>query len=115
MTLVKSTSTYFKHFTHHPNWKLSTIIFHELVEFLSLTEKMLTAFFNISWSVYLCCDEFIAPVNLYIWIMANSYENEFKVMIVELLNSGRKVKEISQESGLTDSMIRRWRRQYEAK
>lgn len=47
--------------------------------------------------------------------MANSYENEFKVMIVELLNSGRKVKEISQEYGLNDSMIRRWRREYEAK
>lgn len=46
--------------------------------------------------------------------MANSYENEFKVMVVELLNSGRKVKEVSQEYGLNDSMIRRWRREYKA-
>ena len=47
--------------------------------------------------------------------MAKVYENEFKVMIVELLNSGRKIKEVSDEYGLNDSMIRRWKREYKAK
>lgn len=47
--------------------------------------------------------------------MAKIYENEFKVMIVELLNSGRSIKEVSDEYQLNDSMLRRWRREYEAK
>lgn len=47
--------------------------------------------------------------------MAKTYENDFKVLIVELVKSGRPVKEISEEYGLNDSMIRRWRREYEAK
>ena len=38
-----------------------------------------------------------------------------KVMIVELLESGRKVKEISDEYSINGGMIRRWRREYEAK
>ena len=36
-------------------------------------------------------------------------------MIVELLNSGKSVKEISDEYSLNDSMIRRWRREFESK
>lgn len=47
--------------------------------------------------------------------MAKKYENDFKVMIVELLKSDRSVKEVSDEYNLNDSMIRRWRREYEAK
>ena len=47
--------------------------------------------------------------------MAKKYENDFKVMIVELLKSGRKVKEVSEEYDLNDSMLRRWRREYEIK
>ena len=47
--------------------------------------------------------------------MAKKYENDFKVMIVELLKSGRKAKELSVEYVLNDGMIRRWRREYEAK
>ncbi len=47
--------------------------------------------------------------------MAKKYENDFKVMIVELLKSGRKVKEVSEEYDLNDSMLRRWRRVYEIK
>lgn len=47
--------------------------------------------------------------------MAKVYENEFKVMIVELLNSGRKIKEVSEEYSLNDSMLRRWRREFETK
>ncbi len=47
--------------------------------------------------------------------MVKKYENDFKVMIVELLKSDRSVKEVSDEYGLNDSMVRRWRREYEAK
>ena len=44
--------------------------------------------------------------------MAKIYEKNFKVMIVELLNSGRPIKEISEEYQLNDSMLRRWKREY---
>ena len=47
--------------------------------------------------------------------MSKKYENEFKVMIVGLLNSGRKLKEISEEYGLNESMVRRWKREFLAK
>ena len=47
--------------------------------------------------------------------MAKKYENDFKETIVELLKSGRKVKEVSEEYNLNDSMLRRWRREYEIK
>lgn len=47
--------------------------------------------------------------------MAKKYENDFKVMIAELLESGRSVKEVSEEYSLNDSMIGRCRREYIAK
>ena len=47
--------------------------------------------------------------------MAKHYENEFKVMIVELLESGRIIKDLSDEYELNDGMIRRWRREFKAK
>jgi len=47
--------------------------------------------------------------------MTKVHEVEFKVMIVELLNSGRKIKEVSDEYGLNDSMLRRWKREFLAK
>ncbi len=47
--------------------------------------------------------------------MAKVYENEFKVMIVGLLNSGRSIKEVSNEYQLNDSMLRRWIREFETK
>ena len=47
--------------------------------------------------------------------MAKKYEPDFKVMIVELLKSGSSTKEVSEEYVLNDSMIRRWRREYEVK
>ena len=43
------------------------------------------------------------------------YENEFKVMIVELLKSGIRTRQISDEYGLDINMINRWRREYESK
>ena len=47
--------------------------------------------------------------------MAKKYENDFKIMIVELLKSGRKSKELSEEYSLSDGLARRWRREYKAK
>lgn len=40
---------------------------------------------------------------------------DFKVMIVELLKSGRSLKELSSEYGLGSSMMGRWRREYNQK
>ena len=47
--------------------------------------------------------------------MGKKYGNDFKVMVVELLKSGRKTKEVSDEYNLSDGIARRWRREYEAK
>ena len=47
--------------------------------------------------------------------MGKRYENDFKVMIVELLKSGKPSKEINLEYSLSDGLARRWRREYEAK
>lgn len=47
--------------------------------------------------------------------MAKSYENDFKVLIVELVKSGRSAKEVGDEYGLNANMIRRWVREYEVK
>ena len=47
--------------------------------------------------------------------MRARYENDFKVMIVELLKSGQKIKDISIEYDLNDGMVRRWRREFEFK
>jgi transposase len=47
--------------------------------------------------------------------MGKQYENDFKVMIVELLKSGRTAKEISNEYNINDGIIRRWKREYETK
>ena len=47
--------------------------------------------------------------------MRSRYENDFKVMIVELLKSGQKIKDISIEYDLNDGMVRRWRREFEVK
>jgi transposase len=47
--------------------------------------------------------------------MRARYKNDFKVMIVELLKSGQKIKNISIEYDLNDGMIRRWRREFEVK
>ena len=46
--------------------------------------------------------------------MAKKYDNDFKVIIVELLKSGLKVKDVSDEYNLNDGLIRRWRRECEA-
>jgi len=47
--------------------------------------------------------------------MVKKYDNEFKVTIVELLNSGIKAKQVSEDYGLNISMIGRWKREYKLK
>ena len=43
------------------------------------------------------------------------YDNDFKVMLVELLESGRTAKELSDEYDINSGIIRRWRREFKAK
>ena len=45
--------------------------------------------------------------------MAKKYENDFKVMIVELLLSGQKARDLGEEYGLNENMIRRWKKEYQ--
>ena len=42
--------------------------------------------------------------------MAKKHDNEFKVMIVELLQSGSKAKQLGEEYDLNPGMISRWKR-----
>lgn len=46
--------------------------------------------------------------------MAKKHDNEFKVMIVELLKSGSKPKELGEEYSLNPGMISRWKREFAA-
>lgn len=46
--------------------------------------------------------------------MGKHYEAEFKTMIVNLLKSGQSTRQISDDYGLNDSMVRRWRREYDS-
>ena len=43
------------------------------------------------------------------------YANEFKTMIVELLQSGMAAKELSEEYNINSGIIRRWKREFKAK
>ncbi len=47
--------------------------------------------------------------------MAKRYDNELKVTIVELLQSGIKAKQISEDYVVAPSLISRWKKDYEAK
>ncbi|MFT6948109.1 MAG: transposase [Vicingaceae bacterium] len=47
--------------------------------------------------------------------MKRHFDNEFKTMIAELLISGKTAKEVSEEYNIQDGVIRRWRREYDAK
>jgi transposase len=47
--------------------------------------------------------------------MRNRYDNDFKVMIVELLNSGRKARELTEEYGVESSSIGRCGREVKEK
>jgi len=41
------------------------------------------------------------------------HSTEFKTMIVKLLQSGQKVKQVSSDYDLHESLIRKWRKSYE--
>lgn len=47
--------------------------------------------------------------------MRTKYDNDFKVMIVELYKSGQEVKDIGKEYSLNIDMIRRWKREFDIK
>ncbi len=40
------------------------------------------------------------------------YDKEFKLMIVDLLESGQSAKQVSEDYQLNANMIRRWRREH---
>ncbi|WP_052444525.1 transposase, partial [Flammeovirga sp. OC4] len=42
-----------------------------------------------------------------------SYDKEFKLMIVNLIQSGRPAKTVAEENNLDDHMVRRWVREYD--
>jgi transposase len=47
--------------------------------------------------------------------MRRHFDNEFKTTVVELLQAGKSVRELSEEYNLQDGVIRRWRREYDQK
>jgi len=48
-------------------------------------------------------------------MVRKKYDNEFKTMISELVISGIKTKQVSEDYELDQSMIRRWKREYLSK
>jgi transposase len=48
-------------------------------------------------------------------IYGKKYDYEFKVMLVALLNSGIKTKQVNEDYGLSLRMVGRWKRQYKLK
>ena len=47
--------------------------------------------------------------------MRRKFDVEFKTIIVELLQSGKKVREVCDDYNLNDAVVRRWRREYSEK
>jgi transposase len=47
--------------------------------------------------------------------MRKQYDNAFKLTIIELKNSGRSTKELSEEYGVAQNLISRWCREYSAR
>ena len=47
--------------------------------------------------------------------MAKKYDNDFKVILIELLRSGKTAKELSEEYSINSGVIRRWNREFIAK
>lgn len=42
-----------------------------------------------------------------------SYDKEFKLMAVELMNSGKSSIEVGQDLGIAPDLVRRWKREYQ--
>ena len=47
--------------------------------------------------------------------MAKKHDDEFKIMIVELLKSGIKPKQLGEEYGINPGMVSRWKREFAAR
>ena len=47
--------------------------------------------------------------------MAKKYDNDFKVILIELLRSGKTAKELGEEYSINSGVIRRWNREFAAK
>ena len=45
--------------------------------------------------------------------MNRKFSNDFKLMIVELLDTGHSLKDVLLEYDLVDSVVRRWRKKYQ--
>ena len=41
------------------------------------------------------------------------YDSDFKLMAVELMNSGKTSPEVGEELGIAPDLVRRWRREFE--
>ena len=41
-----------------------------------------------------------------------TFDKEFKLIIIDLINSGQKVSKVSVDYGLNDAMIRRWKKEF---
>ena len=41
-----------------------------------------------------------------------NYDKEFKLMVVNLCQSGKSTKEVSEDLGIRPDMVRRWKREY---
>ena len=48
-------------------------------------------------------------------MVKKKYDNDFKIMIVELLKSGRSANELSDEYSINSGIIRRWKREFKDK
>ncbi len=47
--------------------------------------------------------------------MAKKYDNDFKVMLLELLQTGIRAEDLSGEYSVSTGVLRRWKREYEAR
>jgi len=44
--------------------------------------------------------------------LRKKYDSEFKASAVELVQRGKRIKEVAQDLGITASLLSRWRREY---
>jgi transposase len=44
--------------------------------------------------------------------LRKKYDSEFKASAVELVQRGKRIKEVAQDLGITNSLLSRWRREY---
>ena len=68
------------------------------------------------WNCYICSDSELSLKNLkftfYMIKSRRNFDKEFKRMAVELCDSGKSVKAVSEELGLRPDLLSRWRREF---